>query len=96
MLEAVFSGAGVTEWVSRFAAAGVPSAPINGFAEALADPQSRHLELVQPLTLPAGTQTRTVGCPVRIDGQVFPVDARPPALNEHGAALRAQYSPQEA
>lgn len=96
LLEAVFSGAGVTEWVSRFAAAGVPSAPINGFAEALADPQSRHLELVQPLTLPAGTQTRTVGCPVRIDGQVFPVDARPPALNEHGAALRAQYSPQEA
>jgi crotonobetainyl-CoA:carnitine CoA-transferase CaiB-like acyl-CoA transferase len=27
--------------------------------------------------------TRTVGCPVRIDGQVVAVDTRPPSLGEH-------------
>jgi crotonobetainyl-CoA:carnitine CoA-transferase CaiB-like acyl-CoA transferase len=35
--------------------AGVPCAPINGYSEALADPQAAHLQLVQPMTLPGGT-----------------------------------------
>ena len=68
----------------------MPSAPINGFAEALADPQAAHLGLVQPMTLPRGRATRTVGCPVRFDGAAPAVDTRPPALDEHGAALRGQ------
>jgi crotonobetainyl-CoA:carnitine CoA-transferase CaiB-like acyl-CoA transferase len=34
-------------------------------------------------------QTRTVACPVRIDGQVVPVDTRPPALGEHTAQVLA-------
>ncbi|MFT4194346.1 CaiB/BaiF CoA transferase family protein [Ottowia sp.] len=88
LLETRFAGSGVDDWVGRFAAAGVPSAPINGFAEALADPQAEHLHLVQPMTLPHGRGTRTVGCPVRFDGAVLPVDTRPPALDEHGALLR--------
>jgi crotonobetainyl-CoA:carnitine CoA-transferase CaiB-like acyl-CoA transferase len=88
LLEEVFAGANVAEWVSRFAAAGVPSAPINGFAEALDDPQTEHLGLVLPLTLPGGLQTRTVACPVRFDGQRLEVDTTPPGLDEHGATLR--------
>ncbi|WP_028603008.1 CaiB/BaiF CoA transferase family protein [Ottowia thiooxydans] len=91
LLEIKFAHASINDWVSRFAAAGVPSAPINGFAEALADPQSEHLQLVHPQTLPGGTQTRTVGCPVRFDGDVIEVNTRPPALNEHGEALRSAY-----
>jgi crotonobetainyl-CoA:carnitine CoA-transferase CaiB-like acyl-CoA transferase len=65
----------------------VPSAPINGYAEALADVQTGHLQLVQPMTLPNGVNTRTVGCPVRLDGQVIPVTTRPPALGEHTATF---------
>jgi crotonobetainyl-CoA:carnitine CoA-transferase CaiB-like acyl-CoA transferase len=68
----------------------VPCAPLNGYEEALADVQARHLQLVQPQSLPGGTLTRTVGCPVRLDGQVVAVDTRPPALDEHGPALRAR------
>lgn len=90
LLEVRFADSGHEDWVARFAAAGVPSAPINGFAEALADPQAAHLQLVQPMTLPRGRATRTVGCPVRFDGAVLPVDTRPPALNEHGSELRSQ------
>ncbi|WP_298430517.1 CoA transferase [Ottowia sp.] len=95
LLEVVFAKAGVTEWVRRFADAGVPSAPINGYAEALGDVQSQHLQLVRPMQLPGGAQSRTVGCPVRFDGQVFDVDTRPPALNEHSEALRAAYAARE-
>ena len=89
LLEARFADARIDDWVARFAAAGVPSAPINGFAEALADRQAEHLQLKQPMTLPGGTETQTVGCPVRFDGAVVAVDTRPPGLDEHGAALRA-------
>jgi crotonobetainyl-CoA:carnitine CoA-transferase CaiB-like acyl-CoA transferase len=91
LLEAVFARAGAAEWVQRFAAAGVPSAPINHYADALADAQTVHLELVQSMTLPNEVRTRTVACPVRLDGAPVAVDTRPPALDEHGAALRGRH-----
>jgi crotonobetainyl-CoA:carnitine CoA-transferase CaiB-like acyl-CoA transferase len=87
LLEVRFTTDTSANWLGRFAPAGVPSAPINGYAEALADPQSTHLGLVQPATLPNGVHTRTVVCPVRIDGQGLAVDTRPPALGEHSAAI---------
>ncbi|MCO5106191.1 MAG: CoA transferase [Burkholderiaceae bacterium] len=88
LLEARFADADAGDWLARFANAGVPGAPINGYAEALADPQALHLGLVQPMTMPGGTDTRTVVCPVRIDGAAVPVDARAPALGEHDHELR--------
>jgi crotonobetainyl-CoA:carnitine CoA-transferase CaiB-like acyl-CoA transferase len=90
LLDPHFSQRTAVQWLQAFADAGVPCAPINGYGEALADPQAQHLELVQDQTLPGGTHTRTVGCPVRLDGQPVAVDTRPPALNEHGPALRAE------
>ena len=90
LLEARFAGAGAADWLARFRAAGVPSAPINGYAQALADPQAAHLGLVVPATLPGGHATRTVGCPVRLDGEAVEVDATFPALGEHTAALRSR------
>jgi len=90
LLEARFVLDDAATWLGRFAPAGVPCAPINGYAEALADPQSAHLGLVRPMTLPNGAATRTVGCPVRLDGTVLPVDTRPPALGEHTDAVLAR------
>jgi len=89
MLEARFATAGVVAWLERFRAAGVPCAPINGYAEALADPQAAHLGLVLPATLPGGQVTRTVGCPVRLDGEAVAVRTTFPALGEHTAQVRA-------
>lgn len=90
LLEERFACASAAEWLERFRAAGVPSAPINGYAEALADPQAVHLGLAIAATLPGGHATRTVGCPIRLDGEAVEVDARFPALGEHTAALRAR------
>ena len=88
LLDPHFANRPASQWLQAFATAGVPCAPINGYAEALADPQATHLQLVQPQTLPNGHVTRTVGCPVRIDGQVVAVDTTPPGLDAHGAELR--------
>ena len=89
MLEARFAGDSAAAWIARFRAAGVPCAPINGYAEALADPQAAALGLVVPATLPGGHATRTVGCPVRLDGAPVAVDTSFPALGEHTRQLRA-------
>jgi crotonobetainyl-CoA:carnitine CoA-transferase CaiB-like acyl-CoA transferase len=89
LLEVYFVREPVAHWLGVFGPAGVPSAPINGYGEALADPQAAHLQLVQPMTLPNGHRTRTVACPIRIDGRPVPVDTRPPALGEHTEAVRA-------
>ncbi len=88
LLEAIFARDTAAAWLARFADAGVPCAPINGYAEALADPQAAHLQLVQPMTLPNGVHTRTVTCPVRFDGEPVPVDTHPPALGEHTDTVR--------
>ena len=90
LLDPLFAQRDAAAWIAAFATAGVPCAPINGYGEALADPQAAHLGLVQPQALPGGARTRTVVCPVRIDGQAPAVDTRPPALDEHGPAWRAR------
>ena len=87
-LDPHFARRTVADWLAAFQAAGVPCAPINGYGEALADPQATHLRLVREQRLPGGHLTRTVGCPVRIDGQVVEVQTAPPALDEDGAKLR--------
>jgi crotonobetainyl-CoA:carnitine CoA-transferase CaiB-like acyl-CoA transferase len=89
LLEARFALDDAAQWLARFEKAGVPHAPINGYAEALADPQAAHLELVQPMTMPGGTDTKTFVCPVRIDGASVAVNTRAPALGEHAGELRA-------
>jgi crotonobetainyl-CoA:carnitine CoA-transferase CaiB-like acyl-CoA transferase len=50
-------------WLAAFASAGVPCAPINGYAEALADPQARHLQLVRDQVLPGGHRHAHRGLP---------------------------------
>ncbi|APV49605.1 carnitine dehydratase [Betaproteobacteria bacterium GR16-43] len=88
ILEAKFAASPSATWLAKFREAGVPGAPINGYAEALADPQAGFLGLVQPATLPGGRETRTVGCPVRLDGEAVAVSNRYPALGEDTAELR--------
>jgi len=90
LLEARFIHHSTANWLGRFAPAGVPCAPINGFEQALSDPQATHLQLVQPMTLPNGVQTRTVGCPVKLDGAVVAVETRPPGLGEHTESVLAR------
>lgn len=88
LLEARFAERDATDWLARFKAAGVPNAPINGYAEALADPQAVHLELVRPVRLPGGHETNTVVCPVRIDGESLQVQTTFPTLGEHTISSR--------
>ncbi len=96
LLEERFAKQGVKHWLAVFADAGVPHAPINGYADALADPQVAHMGWVQPLELPSGRATKTFGSPLRLDGQGFTIESRAPLLGEHTEEIRAIYASEDA
>ncbi|MGE3773354.1 MAG: CaiB/BaiF CoA transferase family protein [Gammaproteobacteria bacterium] len=87
LLDPQFAARPLAYWLEAFAAAGVPCAPINGYGEALSDPQAEHLGLVRTQRLPGGHATHTVGCPVRLDGRALDVDTQVPALGADTADL---------
>lgn len=88
ILEEAFAQRTVDDLVAAFTASGVPCGPVNTFSQALDDSQTAHLGLIQPLDLPGGARTRTLGPPVRLGGQTARVRRRPPALGEHGDEIR--------
>jgi len=83
MLEVIFMQNDADHWLAKFRAAGVPCAPINTYAQVLADEQVAHMQWVQPVTLPNGVQTKTFGSPLQFDGKATPIRRAPPALGEH-------------
>jgi crotonobetainyl-CoA:carnitine CoA-transferase CaiB-like acyl-CoA transferase len=90
LLEAVFAGRPVADWVAAFRAAGVPCEPIMSYAEVLADPQVVEMGWVRDLTLPNGARTRTVGPVVAFDGRGAPIYRHPPALDGDRAQILAE------
>ena len=83
ILEAEFAKHTAAELIARFQAAGVPSAPINTYSKALADPQVEHMQWVREITLPTGAKARTFASPLRFSGKGFPINRDPPALGQH-------------
>jgi crotonobetainyl-CoA:carnitine CoA-transferase CaiB-like acyl-CoA transferase len=91
ILESRFRRKPLDHWIAAFHQAGVPHARINDYAAALDDPQTAHMQWVQPLTLPGGQQTRTFASPLRLNGAGFEIRQPPPALGEHTAEIRGRY-----
>ncbi len=83
LLAPLFRARDTASWLAAFAAAGVPSAPINHYSDVLRDAQVEHMGWVQPLRLPNGVTTRTFASPLRFSGEGPPIRRPPPALGEH-------------
>jgi len=90
-LRPIFAERPREDWLARLTAADVPHAPILGLDEALADPQLRHLDLERTLEHPLEGRVRTIRSPIFLDGERDDAGSTaPPALDEHGAALREE------
>jgi crotonobetainyl-CoA:carnitine CoA-transferase CaiB-like acyl-CoA transferase len=76
--------------LERLGRAGVPSAPINTYSQALKDSQVMHAGWVEELTLPNGQTTRTFGTPIAINGQREAVRRPPPELGADTATVREE------
>ncbi len=83
VLEDVFRTEPTDVWLGRLAVAGVPCAPINSVAEALADPQTRARDMIVETEHPVFGRVRQVASPVRVGSE--PVRHRA-APSRHGDA----------
>ena len=73
----------VREWYADFDAAGVPSGPINGFAEVFADPQIVHREMLLRLPHAAAGSVPQVANPVKFSATPVEYRRAPPVLGQH-------------
>jgi crotonobetainyl-CoA:carnitine CoA-transferase CaiB-like acyl-CoA transferase len=80
ILQDLFAGRPVGEWMERLSARGVPCAPVNDIGAALAEPQAR--EVLVAHDHPVLGEVRTIANPVRLDASSRP-PGRGPFLGEH-------------
>ncbi|WP_169078616.1 CaiB/BaiF CoA transferase family protein [Microcella alkalica] len=85
-LEARLSTRDAADWAALLLAAGVPAGTVNGVGEALA--LARRLGLEPTVAVGAGHPDQ-LAHPVRYSGFAPVVPGAPPALDEHGATIRA-------
>ena len=75
------------EWLKRLEANDVPTSPIYNIAEALSDPQVRHLGLTEEIDHPEAGKLKFVGPAVRYDNMPKDESTPPPLLGAHTRAI---------
>lgn len=78
------------DWVAAFAAAGLPTGPINDVGQVFADPQVRHRGMIEEVEHPTAGRVRLVGIPVKFAATPGRVQSPPPLLGEHTAEVLGQ------
>jgi crotonobetainyl-CoA:carnitine CoA-transferase CaiB-like acyl-CoA transferase len=89
LIEARLALQSCEHWLGELGAAGVPCAPVNDFAHALADPQIVHRGMVVDVTLPGGSVVSMPGNPVKLSDAGKAVYPAPPVVGEHTRGLLA-------
>ena len=80
------------EWLAALEAARVPCARVNNFAQALADPQVRHRNMVVDVQHPLGGCSPVPGNPIKLSEDDEQSYAPPPLLGTHTEAVFAQWT----
>jgi len=91
ILQGVFATETVVYWLAEFERRGVPSGPVNTFADILADEHVRAVGLVRELATPVAGITPTVVYPARVNGLSPRLDRSAPILGEHTCEVLSQW-----
>jgi crotonobetainyl-CoA:carnitine CoA-transferase CaiB-like acyl-CoA transferase len=86
-LEEIFLTNSTAHWLLILRDGGVPTAPVNDLAAALADDQARARSSVVSIEHPTLGTVRQVASPIRLSSITEPPLRRAPGLNEHGAEI---------
>ncbi|MCS6779059.1 MAG: CoA transferase [Geminicoccaceae bacterium] len=89
-IEAVLVQEPAESWIARLNAAGVPCGPVNGLAQAFADPQVEALGMVLDVPHPGHGVVRMTGFPLRLDGTPCRVRRPAPALGADSEEVLAE------
>ncbi len=76
------------QWIDRLEAAGVPCAPINSLPDAVTDPQTAALGIIQQAP---GEEYALVALPLSFDGVRPGIRLAPPGIGEHTDEVRAEH-----
>jgi crotonobetainyl-CoA:carnitine CoA-transferase CaiB-like acyl-CoA transferase len=82
LIEALASGT-ISEWVATFAAAGVPSGPINTVGRVFDEPQVQHREMLRDIPHPLAGTLKQVVSPLNFRNAPLTFDKAPPLLGQH-------------
>jgi crotonobetainyl-CoA:carnitine CoA-transferase CaiB-like acyl-CoA transferase len=74
---------GRDEWIAAFAAAGLPTGPINTIDQVFQDPQVLHRGMVQEVDHPSAGRVKLAGVPVKFSATPGRIDLPPPLLGQH-------------
>jgi crotonobetainyl-CoA:carnitine CoA-transferase CaiB-like acyl-CoA transferase len=86
-IEKTTTGETRAHWLDRLDAEGVPSGPINSYAEALADPHALARQMVVDLVHPGAGPIKALGIPVKLSETPGVVDRAAPLLGQHTALI---------
>ena len=92
LLEEKFAAKTAREWLEEMDRRGVPCSPINTYPDILVDPQVEHMQLVLPLKLANGVETRTTAFPLKMTGYEFEIRRTPPNLGEHTSEVFEEWA----
>ncbi len=83
ILERAFAQYDCADLLKRFHEYGIPSAPVNSVAEALADPQVIHRRMVREVPHARGGEIRVLGNPIKFSRSAENEFSSPPTLGQH-------------
>lgn len=83
LLQEIFRGRMVDEWLGLLVEAGIPCAPVNSIDRVLADPQVQSREMVVEVPHPTAGRVRLVGSPLKLSRTPVEMRHHPPLLGEH-------------
>ena len=82
-IEAVMATGTRADWLTRLAAAGIPSGPINDYAQVFADPQVAARDMVVDVDHPSLGRLHALGSPLKMSATPLNPRRRAPRLGEH-------------
>lgn len=88
-LAAIFAQDTTSAWVDRLGGAGLPVGRVLDFDAVVDDPQIRHNQMIVEIPHPTAGTVRTVGSPLRLDGDPVLAGGAPPLLGEHSREVLA-------
>jgi len=80
-------------WIEKLEAAGIPCAPVHDLKQAVAQPQTEAIGILQEVP---GLDLRIVGLPVSFNGERPPIRHRAPEVGEHTEEIRPSVKPRPA
>jgi crotonobetainyl-CoA:carnitine CoA-transferase CaiB-like acyl-CoA transferase len=83
LIEARLQARSRDQWIAAFAAAGLPTGPINTVDQVFRDPQVLHRDMVQEIEHPTAGRVKLVGIPVKFTATPGEIRLPPPLLGQH-------------